>query len=210
MPEEKDSSLTLSDRIYHYLKESIIKNRIKPNQRIQEKEIALRFDSSTTPVREAVRRLSAEGFIEINPYRHAVVREISSKELEEMYEVITLLDGRALRTAIDELDEPRVREIEAMTEEMERKCSVDSLDRYLELNALIHIKIWSVIKNRFLYATIIQVYNQIQRYTYERYSVFARHGVLKKSLKKHKKLLETILTRNSHDVRKLVRDHWKI
>lgn len=210
MQEEKDSNLTLSDRIYHHLKESIIKNRIKPNQRIQEKEIALQFNSSTTPVREAVRRLSAEGFIEINPYRHAVVREISSKELEEMYEVITILDGQALRAAIDELDEDRIREIAAMTAEMERNCSVDSLDRYLELNALIHIKIWSVINNKFLYSTLLQVYNQIQRCSYERYSVFARHGVLKKSLKKHKKLLAILLARNNRNLKKLVRDHWKI
>ena len=101
MAEENDSTLTLSDKIYNYLKESIIKNKIKPNQRIQEKEIAVQFDSSTTPVREAVRRLSAEGFIAITPYRYAVVREISSKELEEMYEVITILDYYALRAALD-------------------------------------------------------------------------------------------------------------
>lgn len=207
---ENDSNLTLSDKIYLYLKESIIKNKIKPSQRIQEKDIAARFDSSTTPVREAVRRLSAEGFIAISPYRHAVVREISSTELDEMYEVITTLDHQAFRAALDSLEEPQIREIEALTEEMERNCHVDTLEKYLELNALVHTKIWSTIKNKFLNETILQVYNQIQRYTYVRYSVFARHGALMKSMKKHRKLLEAVKTRNVKDLKKLVRDHWKV
>jgi len=207
---ENDSALTLSDKIYQYLKESIIKNKIRPNQRIQEKDIAVQFESSTTPVREAVRRLSAEGFIEITPYRHAVVRQISSKELEEMYDVITILDYHALRTALNELEAPHIQEIAALTEELERHCHVDALEKYLDLNALIHIKIWSVIKNKFLYSTLLQVYNQIQRYAYVRYSVFARHGALKRSLKKHKRLLEALLSRNGRGLKKLVKEHWKV
>jgi DNA-binding GntR family transcriptional regulator len=210
MLDKNESTPTLSDKIYTYLKESIIKYRIRPNQRINEKEIAAQFDSSTTPVREAVLRLSAEGFIEISPYRHAVVKEISSKELEEMYEVITILDYHALKAALDELTEENLLEIAALTEELERWCHVDSLEKYLELNALIHTKIWKVIKNKFLYSTLYQVYNQVQRYAYARYAVFLRHGALKKSLRKHQKLLETIRTKNSSALKKLVRDHWKV
>jgi len=209
-PYRNETSLTISDKIYNYLKESIIKNKIKPNQRINEKKIAALFDSSTTPVREAILRLSAEGFIQISRYRHAIVKEISSKELQEMYEVMTILDYHALKLAIKELTDENLQEIEDLTIELEKHCSLDSLEEYLDLNAFIHTSIWKVIENKFFYSTLIQVYDQIQRYVYARYSVFMRHGALKESLSKHKNLLKALKSRDSSNLLKLVKEHWKV
>jgi len=208
--EGNEKTLTISDKVYRYLKESIIKNRIKPNQRIDEKEIAALFDSSTTPVREAILRLSAEGFIKLSRYRHSTVREISSEELQQMYEVMTILDNQALRSVIAVMKDEDLQKIRELTDELGKYCDVNSLEKYLEVNALIHTTIWKVIKNKFFYSTLIQVYDQIQRYAYARYSVFTREGALKRSLKKHMKLLEVLTTRDISNLKRLVREHWKV
>lgn len=202
--------LTISDKIYNYLKESIIKNKIKPNQRINEKEIAALFDSSTTPVREAILRLSAEGFINISRYRHVIVKEISSNELREMYEVMTILDYHASRLAMNDMTEKDLKLISDLTTELKKNCSIDTLEKYLEINALIHTTIWKILKNKFFYFTLVQVYDQIQRYEYARHSIFLRNGALKESLEKHQKLLETLKTKDFSKLKKLVEDHWAI
>lgn len=66
----KAFSQPLIYRIHHYLREAIIKNEIKPRNIIREKDIAVVFNSSTTPVREAIKRLASEGFFKVHPYRH--------------------------------------------------------------------------------------------------------------------------------------------
>ncbi len=200
----------MSERIYAHLKDLIIKNKIAPNRRINEKAIAEQFESSTTPVREALLRLSAEGFIEVSPYRHIVVKEISPKLMEEMYEVMTVLDYHALKLAFKDLCEEAVRKIADLTAELEANCRLETLDRYLELNARIHTTLWESVRNQFLHSTLQQVYDQIQRYSYVRYSLFQKQGALNRSLRKHKKLLEAVVARDSSNLLNLVRDHWSV
>ena len=59
---------TLSQSIYNCLKKAILENKIKANQKINEKEIADGFKVSRTPVREALVRLEAEGFTKITSH----------------------------------------------------------------------------------------------------------------------------------------------
>ncbi len=123
---------------------------------------------------------------------------------------MTILEYHALREVMRELTDEKMKEMEELTEEMEKYCSVDSLEKYLEVNALIHTSIWEVLRNKFLCATLRKVYDQIQRYTYARYSVFLRHGALKRSLKKHRKLLATLASRDISGLKRLVKEHWKV
>lgn len=203
-------ALTTSEKVYNYLRELIIKNKIAPNQRVNEKAIAKQFESSTTPVREAILRLSAEGFIEVSPYRHMIVKEISPKEMEEMYEVMMILDYHALKLAFKALRDDDVQKIKHLTAELERYCSLDSLDKYLEINARIHTTLWESVQNQFLNVTLRQVYDRIQRYSYVRYSLFMKQGALNRSLRKHKKLLDAVVSRDASNLLNLVRDHWRL
>ena len=95
---------TLSQSIYERLKESILNKELEPNQRINEKEIAESFQVSRTPVREAVARLVAKGFVEIISHREALVKEVSYGELKDIFQVIGVLDRLAVSLIIDQID----------------------------------------------------------------------------------------------------------
>jgi len=197
---------TLSQSIYYHLKEAIINNKLKSNQKINEKEISQLFKVSTTPVREAVLRLGAEGFVTINSHREAVVKEIYYEELKEIFQVLGTLDSLASCLAVDNLSSETLEDLEHLTKEMERHCNIHSIEKYITINQDIHKKIWQLIPNRFLQATLNYVNDQMLRYNYARIYAFRKPGALERSMKEHKEILEAL--KNKKRLKNLMAKHW--
>ncbi len=92
-----------------YLSAAILNGRFAPGQRLIEAELTSDLGVSRGPVREAFRRLSAEGLIEIVPNRGAMVRRLSIVEALELFEIRTELEALAARLASVNMKDPRVR-----------------------------------------------------------------------------------------------------
>jgi len=212
VPHAKDSSRPLSDRIHDYLREAIINDEIKPRNIILEKDIAAVFNSSTTPVREAIKRLASEGFVEVHPYRHATVSEITYKEYEEISETMYVLDSYAHKVVIHELTEKDHQELREMTLELEKFCTLDTLEKYLKINANIHIYVWKFLKNEFLYTTIKQAFDKfLHSHRHILYTQWMRNdSALKKSLRLHKKMTEALIERDTSHISSILRKHWAL
>jgi DNA-binding GntR family transcriptional regulator len=88
----------LGDRVYAHLIEAIATNRLPQGTRIQEDVLAAQMEVSKTPVREALRRLEAEGFISVDPHRTPEVRRLEARDVEELYSVREYLERLAVRT----------------------------------------------------------------------------------------------------------------
>jgi DNA-binding GntR family transcriptional regulator len=84
--------LTMQDRITEGLREEILAGRLRPGDRLRQDEIARQFSVSHIPVREALRQLNAEGFIEIQPHRGAIVSGLSLRELDEIIRLRQILE----------------------------------------------------------------------------------------------------------------------
>lgn len=199
---------TLSQSIYNYLRNAIINNKLKANQRINEKEIAQLFDISTTPVREAVLRLGAEGFVKVNSHREAVVREITFEELKEIFQVLGVLDSMGSSLAADHVSSETLKEIEDLTDEMERHCHMSSIEKYMALNTEIHQRIWDCIPHRFLRQVLYYVSGHMFRYNAARAYAFGKAGVLERSLEEHKEILHAFKIRDKKKLKTLMLRHW--
>lgn len=80
---------------YLKLKEAIRTGELKPGQRVRESEMAARLDVSRTPVREAFRRLEADGLLSFAPYRGMVISELDHQAVMELYFMREVLEGTA-------------------------------------------------------------------------------------------------------------------
>ena len=89
----------LKDWVYLKLREEIVATQLPPGYVLREAELAARFGVSKTPLREAFVRLEKDGFVQIAPYRSAVVSGYSRQDLREIYEVRELLEGQCAREA---------------------------------------------------------------------------------------------------------------
>jgi len=199
---------TISQSIYNYLKDSIINNSLKANQRLNEKEIARLFEVSTTPVREAVLRLSAEGFVTIDSHRETVVKEISYEELKDIFQVLGQLDSLATCLAADNLSPEDLKDLENLTREMEKNCYLDSTEKYVALNLEIHKKIWKHIPNKVLRSTLHYVHNQMLRYSYAHLNALKKPDVLKTSMREHKDMITALKSRNKKKLKNMMFEHW--
>jgi DNA-binding GntR family transcriptional regulator len=201
---------TMSEFIYDSLKEAIIMNEFKANQRINEKEIADRFHVSRTPVREAVLRLAAEGFVKIDSYRRAIVKEISFEELGEILQVLGALDRLAVGLALDQITPKEIMKLEGITDRMEKVCALKSIEKFIELNASFHDELWKSVPNRFLVEILNFVRDKKERYSYARLFAYKKPGFLEKSMKHHRALMRAIKTRDKEKLQTLIVEHRNI
>jgi len=110
------SSLTknlLSDEAYTEIRQALILGEFEPGQRISEPELALRYQTSRSPIREALVRLELEGFVERMPNGRIRVRALDLEELQQLYVVRATIEGLIARLAA-----PRLRTIDL--EQMEK------------------------------------------------------------------------------------------
>ncbi|MBW9118804.1 GntR family transcriptional regulator [Microbacterium trichothecenolyticum] len=89
----------LSAKIYELLRERIIEGVLRPGERIRERELAAELNVSRIPIREAMPRLEAEGFIKTLPRRGAVVTEMTMNDVEELFAVRSSLEVLAAKLA---------------------------------------------------------------------------------------------------------------
>ncbi len=119
------------------LREDILAGRLTPGLRLVECDLTARFSVSRGPVREALRRLAAEGLIEHWPHRGAVVRRLSTREIRELFQIRVEMEQLAARLAAEaEDDEARARfaaAIEPILDDRPRRAP-----GYLDENATFH------------------------------------------------------------------------
>lgn len=112
------------------LRSEILAGTIAPGERINVRELGRRLEVSHIPIREAVRLLEAEGFIETRPNVGAVAAGVSLAELEDVYELRRLIEPAVVRRAVEAMDAQqveRVRDALAELEAHERKAGrIDS------------------------------------------------------------------------------------
>ncbi|WP_277050426.1 GntR family transcriptional regulator [Ruania albidiflava] len=96
---------SMVDRIESTLSDAIRSGDLPGGHRLREIPIATQFDCSTTPVREAIRRLAAAGLVTLAPRRGAIVSAISMSEIEDLYELRMLVEPAMARRAAEEAAE---------------------------------------------------------------------------------------------------------
>jgi DNA-binding GntR family transcriptional regulator len=104
---------TYADRSVALLRTMILDGRLSPGARLNEVHLSQALGISRGPLREALRRLSSEGLIDIVPHRGAFVASFSSRQLQELYELRIALECHAARLVAERKDRSGVEELAA-------------------------------------------------------------------------------------------------
>jgi DNA-binding GntR family transcriptional regulator len=122
----------------------ILRGDYAPGERLGEVELAQLLGVSRTPVREALRRLSAEGLVDITPNKGARVVDFSPEDLEHIFVLRAQVEGLAARLAAGRIDASGIEELQALAEEMALHAPAgpdQDLDLVYVLNARFHARI---------------------------------------------------------------------
>jgi DNA-binding GntR family transcriptional regulator len=127
----------------------ILAHRLQPGERLIESALTKRFSVSRGPVREALRRLAAEGLIEHAPHRGAVVRRLSPRDIGELFQIRVEMEALAARLAALSPDEAArarfVEEIAPIFADAPRR-----MESYLDENAAFHLSVLRLAGNAHL------------------------------------------------------------
>lgn len=173
-------NLIKTQQAYEYIRSQILDGTYGPGDRIVIDRIATELNISISPVREVIRQLEADGFVQMTPYSGAVVRMVNFSEFEETYMVLVYLEAGATALASSYLTEQDIHELESINNEMKEALHVLSYDRFNALNRKFHNKIFERCCNEYLQEQIQRV---LQRLALMRRSIFtlvpfrAKHSV---------------------------------
>lgn len=205
---------TITETIYAYLKNAIIQGKLKPGQRLQEKNFAELFHVSTTPVREAFQRLFAERYIIINARKDVVVARATREEIREFFEVVRALDALASKKAVRKLTDKDIVELKRMTNRLGQFYSRKKISDYVVQNLKIHYKIWKACGNEFLYQSLMRM---AEKYTFYGNQLFfvifaqqakEQRSFLDSSYQDHIKLMRALEKRDGEEVERILLSHW--
>lgn len=139
-----------SDQAYLALRERILQGQLKPGTALKERDLCEELNVSRTPIREALRRLSADGLAEVRPGRSIIVTFFAAEELTEIFELGIVLEsfvaGLAAAKATHE-DIDRLEDIVSEMASLPEVIMARQNERYIKLDQAFHDMIAAIARN---------------------------------------------------------------
>lgn len=163
-PGSGTAATTAAEEAYRYVLHEIRRGTYRPGRHIRAEEVATAIDMSRMPVREALQRLVDDGLLRTRPNRGVVVEVLSRTDVEEIFEIRSVLEGLAVRLATPKLDEracARLRTLlDAMDEAAAERDSVGWMSRHRQF----HEYLCSLSERPRLVAQIARLHTMVEPY----------------------------------------------
>ena len=157
---------TLREKIVEVLRDAIVRQKIRPGERITELEVAERFGISRTPIREAFRQLESEGFLTIVPRKGAVVSDIKEQDIRDFYEIKGVLEGYAARRAVELMAEKEIVRLEQFNTEIEECAKRQDVSGMTRAHNAFHELILETCGNRKIQQVVAGLVRQFLRFRF--------------------------------------------
>ena len=128
----------LRQEVLTALRTAILANEISAGSRLLEADVAEQMGVSRAPVREAIRHLEQEGLVEIFPHRGAVVVGLPEAEIDAIYELRAVIEGRATAASVGSVGEAELQRLEALIDEMRVAIKAHEVEAIAEFDLRFH------------------------------------------------------------------------
>jgi DNA-binding GntR family transcriptional regulator len=172
------------ETVADWLRTDILAGRFAPGSRLRQDAIAAQYGVSHIPVREAFRRLEAEGLVSIRQRHGAIVTSLSASEIEELYEMRVALECAAMRALVPRISSESIRQAAAIVDEIDRDPK-----RWPELNTALHLALYREACRPRMFALISSLLRNCERYLRYEADVL---GIFESSQREHRELLAAI------------------
>lgn len=189
--------------IYEDMKDKIVKCELKPGISLIEEKLAVQYGTSRTPIRDALKYLNIEGFVEIIPRKGAFVKNIMLKDIEDIFMIREALEGICARVSTRAITQEQLDDLESCIREDEKKLK-NIANEEIFTGTKIHQVILSTAGNQRIIDIINNYNDHIDRLHY----LAARlPGRLEKAVMELRSILEALKSRTENRVEKAIRLH---
>jgi DNA-binding GntR family transcriptional regulator len=194
----------LHEAVIDQLRDLIVQGVLTPGARLNERMLCARFGISRTPLREAIKLLSAEGLVELLPHRGAIVAALQPERLAETLTVMGALEALAGELACRNASDAQVGEIRALHYEMLAQHARGDLAAYFKFNQQIHLKLVEAAGN----AVLLHAYRQLNANARRaRYMANLSKERWDRAVREHEEILAALSARDAPRLKQLLGDH---
>ncbi len=145
---------SLREQVYEYLKDEISNNRIKRDGFIDINDISKKLGVSKTPLRDALLRLEADGFVKFFPRRGIMVNPLTLEDIKNIYEIIGALECSVLSSIGGVFSKKHLEDMKKFNENMKKALKQDNFDEYYKNNLDFHDTYLNLSSNKPLKETL--------------------------------------------------------
>ena len=198
------NSQNLHELTFQKLRSLLVEGAIAPGSKLNERELAEQLNVSRTPIREAIRRLAADGLVELIANRGAIAVQLTREDVIHTFDVIANLEGYSGELAAQNISDEALSELEAMHYEMMASYARRDLSSYYKLNLKIHNAINQAAANPVLSQLFAQVNARIEALRFR-----SNQDGLKweKAVKEHQEMIDALKGRDSARMRQVMMSH---
>lgn len=133
---------SLVGKIANEIAGRIMTGELRPGDDLNSVDLAARFGSSRTPVREALMLLEKEGLVEIPPRRRPRVAHVTHQEIEELYQIRAMLNGMMMELFVAHADAAHLAEARSVLEAMTRAAEAGEVETFFSERVRLHA-VWA-------------------------------------------------------------------
>jgi DNA-binding GntR family transcriptional regulator len=197
---------TKSDFAYTTLRARILTGEFAPGQVLNQATLARTIGISTTPLREALRRLKSEGLVELGAHKDARVTDLTPEEARDLLEVRRSLDPLAAALAAERrttADIVAIREAAAGVEPLRHDSGIDDLVAHRRL----HTAVYRASHNDLLIATLDGLWDKADRYRRVGLEVERSQAERDDKAAEHARLVECVIVGDAAGAAAVMREH---
>ena len=195
----------LTDWVADTLRQAILDGHFRPGEKIDQELVANELDVSRTPVREALKVLESEAFVEIRPHRGAFISVVTREDIRKVYEVRTLIEAEIVRRVTPIIPELVLEELEAYLNEVQN--APEDRIKHVDADVFFHEKVSEHTTNELLTEILDGLNNRILRV--RRFGQLQPGYHLMRSHREHCAILKAMKQRDPERAAELMASHLK-
>ena len=191
-------------RAAEQLRRAIVRCELAPGTAISEAKLCVDMGLSRTPLREALKLLTAEGLIELRPNRSPLVLPMLAETMPHLFETVGGVERLAAELAATRLSGPALRKLASLQDRMELHHAAGQIHPYFELNDQIHRAIVAGAANPTLTETHAGLIARAER---ARFAALGAQGRWEESVEEHQAVLKALQSRDGEAAGRLLFQH---
>lgn len=199
-----EAASSLHDSLLADLRQLLIEGELPAGERIPEAALCQRFEVSRTPLREALKVLAAEGFVQLRPNRGAIVAPIDTSEIIPIFEVKGALERLIGLTIVDRISIAELAAIDDVHAQLRHATKVGDVALYTQLNYTFHNQLAQATQNPVLIQSYDTLQHKVWRYRFITNEVFSR---IEESFNEHEDIIVALHARTPLDLAARLEEH---
>jgi len=207
LPAKKNRNHTVSarEKTYEFLKDNVLSGRFLPGERLTEEHLAAELGVSRTPIREALHKLEREGLVRPLETRGFCVPQDSKEEINEVFEIRTILEGYALRYVCKHIKKATLDKLDVIIEKSEKAYQNQKIDEVFRYNTQFHDTLHGLIAHKpRLQGLMVDLRQYILRY--RKGTLQHMHGA-RRSIDGHRKIMMALRLGDPDLCERIMREH---